>query len=148
FHTPLGVQLNEQDRHDSLCIRCETCDGFPCLVQAKSDAQVCAVDPALKYPNVTLITGAKVTRLRTGASGREVNAVEAEVHGKAEEFTGDIVVISAGAINSAALLLRSHNERHPHGLANGSDQVGRNYMGHINSVQMAISKCPNPTVFQ
>ena len=55
---------------------------------------------------------------------------------------------SCGAINSAALLLRSANDRHPRGLGNGSDVVGRHYMGHINSVLMAISKCPNPTVFQ
>ena len=148
FHTPLGIQLDEKDPRKSKCIRCETCDGFPCLVSAKSDAQVCAVDPALKYPNVSLLTGAKVTRLHTGNSGREVNAIEVEVNGEKEEFSADIVVVSAGAINSAALLLRSKNEEHTHGLANGSDQVGRNYMGHVNSVQMAISKCPNPTVFQ
>src|SRR6185369_7493231 len=108
----------------------------------------CAVDPALKYPNVSLLTGAKVTRLRTSTSGREVNAIEVEVNGVKEEFSADIVVVSAGAINSAALLLRSANGNHRGGLANGSDQVGRNYMGHVNSVQMAISKCPNPTIFQ
>ena len=56
--------------------------------------------------------------------------------------------MSCGAINSAALLLRSANDRHPNGLANGSDVVGRHYMGHTNSVLMAISKCPNPTIFQ
>ncbi|HXV75403.1 MAG TPA: GMC oxidoreductase, partial [Candidatus Polarisedimenticolaceae bacterium] len=71
-----------------------------------------------------------------------------EADGEPEEFTADIVVVACGAINSAALLLRSANERHPNGLANGSDVVGRHYMGHINSVQMAISRCPNPTVFQ
>ena len=65
-----------------------------------------------------------------------------------ESYSADIVVVSAGAINSAALLLRSANERHPRGLANSSDVVGRHYMGHVNSVLMAVSKCPNPTVFQ
>ena len=63
-------------------------------------------------------------------------------------YTADIVVVSCGAINSAALLLRSASERHPRGLANGSDVVGRHYMGHVNSVLMALSRCPNPTVFQ
>ena len=58
------------------------------------------------------------------------------------------MVVSGGAINSAALLLRSANDKHPNGLANGSDVVGRHYMGHVNSVLMALSKCPNPTVFQ
>jgi choline dehydrogenase-like flavoprotein len=69
-------------------------------------------------------------------------------HGDVERYSADIVVTSCGAINSAALLLRSANERHPRGLANSSDAVGRHYMGHINSVLMAVSKCPNPTIFQ
>src|SRR5574339_361082 len=63
-------------------------------------------------------------------------------------YSADIVVAACGAINSAALLLRSANDRHPHGLANGSGVVGRHYMGHTNSVLLAISKSPNPTVFQ
>ena len=148
FHVPLGIQLNEKDSHASKCIRCETCDGFPCLVQAKSDAQTCAVEPALKYPNVTLLTGALVKRLETDPTGREVSAVVVERDGIEERYRGDIVVSSCGAINSAALLLRSRSEKHPRGLANGSDVVGRHYMGHINSIQMALSLCPNPTVFQ
>ena len=148
FHTPLGVMLDERDPRKSKCIRCSTCDGFPCLVYAKADAQVCSVDPALAMPNVTLLTNAMVERLETTASGREVSKVVVKREGVREEYSADIVVVSCGAINSAALLLRSANERHPNGLANGSDVVGRHYMGHINSVLMALSKCPNPTVFQ
>ena len=112
--------LNEQDRHASRCIRCETCDGFPCLVSAKSDAQVCAVDPALKYANVTLKTNAYVERLETNPSGREISKVIIRNNGTREEVSGDIVVSSCGAINSAALLLRSANDKHPKGLANSS----------------------------
>ncbi|MCI0657146.1 MAG: GMC family oxidoreductase [Acidobacteria bacterium] len=148
FHTPLGVMLDEKDPRKSRCIRCETCDGFPCLVYAKSDAQVICVDPALAHPNVSLLTGAKVERLETGASGREVTKVLVTRNGAPEIYSAGIVVVSAGAINSAALLLRSASDRHPKGLANGSDVVGRHYMGHVNSVLMALSKCPNPTVFQ
>ncbi|MEW5975992.1 MAG: GMC family oxidoreductase [Acidobacteriota bacterium] len=148
FHVPLGIQLNEKDHHSSPCIRCNTCDGFPCLVYAKSDAQVLCVDPALQHPNVTLLTDALVARLESSASGREVTKVHVERNGQKEVYTGSIVVVSAGAINSAALLLRSASDRHPKGLANGSDTVGRHYMGHVNSVLMAISKCPNPTIFQ
>jgi choline dehydrogenase-like flavoprotein len=148
FHTPLGVMLNEKEPHASRCIRCETCDGFPCLVGAKSDAQVCAVDPALKHPNVTLRTNSYVERLETNPSGREISKVIIKNNGTPEEVSADIVVASCGAINSAALLLRSANEKHPNGLANGSDVVGRHYMGHVNSVLMALSKCPNPTIFQ
>jgi choline dehydrogenase-like flavoprotein len=148
FHVPLGIMLNEPTPARSACIRCETCDGFPCLVHAKSDAQVICVDPALEHPNVTLLTNAKVTRLETTASGRAVSSVIVERNGAQEAFSADMVVVSCGAINSAALLLRSANEKHPHGLANSSDVVGRHYMGHVNSVLLAVSKTPNPTVFQ
>src|SRR5579864_9343903 len=148
FHVPLGVMLDESDPHKSACIRCETCDGYPCMIHAKCDAHVICVDPALKHPNVTLMTNAKVTRLLTSPSGREVIGVAVERNGSQETHSADIVVCSAGAINSAALLLRSPSDRHPNGLANGSGVVGRHYMGHVNSVLLAISLAPNPTVFQ
>ncbi len=148
FHVPIGVMLDEKDPRASKCIRCETCDGFPCLVHAKSDSQVCAVDPALKYPNVALLTNAKAEKLLTDAAGRTVTTVVISRDGKREELSADVVVVACGAINSAALLLRSATEKHPRGLANSSDVVGRHYMGHINTVMMALSKCPNPTVFQ
>lgn len=148
FHTPLGIQINESSPRASRCMRCNTCDGFPCMLMAKSDAQVVAVDPAVGYSNVSLLTGAYVERLETSVSGREITRVVVRRNGEREEYSGSIVVVSAGAINSAALLLRSSNEKHPRGLANGSDVVGRHYMGHINSILMAVSKCPNPTIFQ
>jgi choline dehydrogenase-like flavoprotein len=148
FHVPLGVMLDEKNRSKSTCIRCATCDGHPCLVNAKSDAQVLCVDPALEHPNVSLLTNAYVSRLETSPSGREVKKVVVQRNGATEEYSADIVVVSCGAINSAALLLRSANDRHPRGLANSSDVVGRHYMGHVNSVLMAIAMCPNPTVFQ
>ncbi len=148
FHLPLGIMLDEKDPRKSRCIRCESCDGHPCLVYAKSDAQVVCVDPALEHANATLLTGAYVIRLETSPSGREVTRAIVERGGVTETYSADIVVVSAGAINSAALLLRSADDRHPRGLANGSDVVGRHYMGHVNSILMAVSKCPNPTVFQ
>ena len=148
FHVPLGVRLDEKNQHTSRCIRCDTCDGFPCLIQAKSDAQAICVDPALAYPNVTLLRNSYVERLDTSSTGREVTKVTVKQDGKTVSYSADIVVIACGAINSAALLLRSANEKHPRGLANSSDVVGRHYMGHVNSVLMAISKCPNPTTFQ
>jgi choline dehydrogenase-like flavoprotein len=148
FHVPLGIMLDEANPRTSACIRCATCDGHPCLISAKSDAQVVAVDPALRHPNVTLLTNAYVSRLETGATGRAVTRVVVERNGAREEYSADVVVVAAGAINSAALLLRSANDRHPQGLANSSGVVGRHYMGHVNSVLMALSKCPNPTVFQ
>jgi choline dehydrogenase-like flavoprotein len=148
FHTPLGVMLNERNAAASKCIRCDTCDGFPCLVSAKADAQVCAINPSLAYENVTLLTDAFVQQLETSSSGREVTKVVVNCRGETLSLSAGIVVVACGAINSAALLLRSANDRHPRGLANRSDVVGRHYMGHVNSVLMALSKCPNPTVFQ
>jgi len=148
FHTPLGVMLDEKNPQKSPCIRCNTCDGFPCLVNAKADAHICCVAPALRHDNVTLLTDTKVTHLETDGSGRDVTAVHVERNGAKESYSAKFVIVSGGAINSAALLLRSANAKHPNGLANGSDVVGRHYMGHVNSVLMALSKCPNPTVFQ
>src|SRR5439155_11520831 len=101
FHTPLGILLDESRPQSSRCIRCNTCDGYPCLVRAKADAQVLAVDPALEYPNVTLLTDAFVERLQTTASGRAVNKVIVRRDGEREEYSAEMVVVSAGAINSA-----------------------------------------------
>jgi choline dehydrogenase-like flavoprotein len=144
FHTPLGILLNEKNRHASRCIRCNTCDGYPCLVDAKSDAQVCCIDEAVKHPNVTLIVNALVTKLETDPTGKTITGVVTQN----QTFSADIVVVACGAINSAALLLRSANDKHPQGLANGSDMVGRHYMAHNNSTILAISRTPNLTRYQ
>lgn len=148
FHLPLGLKLNEVDRTLSTCIRCDTCDGFPCLVHAKADAEVEGITSALKFPNVTLKTVAKVMQLLTSESGREITSVEAEIDGQMHQFQGDIVVVACGATNSAALLLRSANDRHPNGLANHFDQVGRNYMKHLTTAMVQLSITPNPDVYQ
>src|SRR5262245_20741312 len=123
FPAPSAIMLNEQNMAYSTCIRCQTCDGFPCLVHAKSDAEVVAVRPALEFSNVTLLRNAKAVRLETNAAGTAVTQVVAEIAGEREVFRGDIVVVSCGAANSAKLLLMSRNDKHPNGLANGSDQV-------------------------
>lgn len=148
FHAPCGVVLDEADPPFSACIRCSTCDGFPCLVHAKSDAEVLAVRPALSYPNVALMTGTEAVRLETNPAGTVVTGVVVEHEGGRETLTADIVVVSCGAANSAKLLLASASDAHPHGLANGSDQVGRNYMFHNSQAVLALSREENPTVFQ
>jgi len=140
--------LDEAEPDRSPCIRCATCDGFPCLVHAKSDADVVAVRPAIEHENVHLVRNAVVRRLETDPSGRTVTSVVADVDGAEQRFSGDIVVVSAGAANSAKLLLASANDRHPHGLANGSDQVGRNYVFHNSRAFLAVSTEPNDTRFQ
>ncbi|HXC46003.1 MAG TPA: GMC family oxidoreductase [Solirubrobacteraceae bacterium] len=177
FHAPCGVMLNEADMAYGRCVRCSTCDGFPCLVHAKSDAEVLGVRPALEHANVTLLRNAEAVALKTNPGGTAITEVvveragadgeagasdKAPASGEAgasgaradggggvrESYSGDIVVVSCGAANTAKLLLRSASDRHPNGLANGSDQVGRNYMFHNSQAVLAISKEPNPTVFQ
>lgn len=148
FHAPCGILLDEEDRPKSTCIRCTWCDGYPCLVHAKSDAETIAVRPLLDQPNVTLLVDAEVTRLETDATGRTVTGVVVTRGGKREVYEGDVVVVSAGATNSAKLLLASRSDRHPNGLANSSDQVGRNYMFHNSKAVVALSEEPNDTLYQ
>lgn len=148
FYLPLAIKLDETNPLLSICIRCNTCDGFPCFVYGKADADTNGVRPAIVDANLTLITEAKVLRLHTSASGREVTEVEVEIAGNPQMFSGDIVVVACGAINSAVLLLKSANDCHPNGLANRSHLVGRNYMAHKHAVVMSLSSQTNPTVFQ
>jgi choline dehydrogenase-like flavoprotein len=148
FHAPCGIMLDEAQPAFSACIRCSTCDGFPCLVHAKADAEVRGVRPALEHPHVTLMTNAKAVKLDTNAAGTSVTEVVVERNGAEDRFTADIVVVACGAANSAQLLLRSANDRHPAGLANGSDQVGRNYVFHASEAVLALSREENATVYQ
>ena len=148
FHLPVGIDLNESDPEAGRCVRCNRFDGFPCLTDGKADAHVRCVRPALAHDNVTLRTHAKVERLETDSSGNSVNRVVVDRRGTREVYSADIVVVSCGATNSAALLLRSASDEHPQGLANSSDVVGRHYMAHINSGVIAISQTPNTTKFQ
>ncbi len=152
FHLPLGIRLDEKDGRatpTSICIRCNAFDGFPCLLNGKADAQVMCVDPTIAaHPNFTLLTNAYASRLQTDAAGRTVTGVHVTRDGREELHTADIVVVACGALSSALLLLRSASDAHPHGLANGSGQVGRNYMRHNQSVLMALMRQRNDTVFQ
>jgi choline dehydrogenase-like flavoprotein len=148
FPAPCAIMLDEKNPPQSHCIRCQTCDGFPCLVQAKADAEMVGVRPALEYPNVKLLTHAKALKLNTNPSGNAVQSVLVELEGKQQLFSSSIIIVSCGAANSAKLLLQSANDKHPRGLANGSDMVGRHYMFHNSQAVLAISKEPNPTFFQ
>ena len=152
FHLPLGILLDEKDGQvtpSSPCIRCDAFDGFPCAINAKADAQIICVDPTLKlHPNFTLLRNAYVSRLETDPSGRSVSTVHVTREGAEETYSADIVVVACGALSSALLLLRSATDKHPKGLANGSDLVGRNYMRHNMSILMALLREPNHTVFQ
>lgn len=134
FPMPSAVDAGPQGR----CLRCANCDAFPCMVDAKGDAETRLVRPALRSGNIRLRTGAQARRLLTDASGRRVTGVEVDEGGRRYTVGAGLFVVSAGAINSAALLLRSANASHPRGLANSSDVVGRHYMTHNTTALMAV----------
>ncbi len=117
--------------------------------QGRTDSEDTGISPTIKvYDNVTLKTSAKVSRLFTNPSGKEVKGVEAQIGEQFYLFEADIIVLSCGAINSAALLLRSANEKHPKGLANSSDFLGRNLMKQLMTVLVQITSTPNSGLFQ
>jgi choline dehydrogenase-like flavoprotein len=131
------------------CILCDTCNSFPCRLHAKSDAETCGVRPALQSSNVTLWTNTIARRLIASADGRRVEAVEVERAGETIRLEARTVVVSCGAVNSAALLLRSATSRQPTGLANSSGMVGTRYMAHHATMMEGFHPLRrNTTVFQ
>jgi choline dehydrogenase-like flavoprotein len=148
FHAPCGIRLNESNMPYSACVRCMNCDGFACAVHGKSDAEVLGVRPALEHPNVELLTNAHAVRLATNDAGTAVTGVVVEREGETTTYGGELVALACGAANTAKLLLLSATEKHPNGLANGSDQVGRNYMFHNSAAVLALAREENPTIFQ
>ena len=145
FCLPMAIDLREGGR----CIRCKTCDGFPCRVHAKGDAEICCVRPALMHENIELWTNTRARRLLTNRDGKRAVAVEVERGGESFRVSADTIVVSGGATNSAILLLGSADDQHPNGLANSSGMVGRNYMVHNNTALTAVAPLrSNPTVFQ
>jgi choline dehydrogenase-like flavoprotein len=134
FHLPIGV-----DRHPGgRCVRCRTCDSYPCMIDAKNDADVRAVRPAVQSPTVTLATGLRIDRLQTSADGSRIERAHGVRGDEEVEVRASSFVVACGAANSAALLLRSADAAHPDGVANSSGQVGRNYMHHVTSAVMAV----------
>jgi choline dehydrogenase-like flavoprotein len=145
FPMPLGLNRNEADPFASKCIRCDTCDGYPCLVHAKSDADVNCIRRILHLPNVTLMTHSRVTRLLTNSTGTAVIGAEVVHSGQGNgsqhtaTYSAGLFALCAGAVNSAVILLASANDQHPTGLANRSDQVGRNFMYHQADALLAMT---------
>jgi choline dehydrogenase-like flavoprotein len=147
FHLPLAIDLGPGGR----CQKGSPCDGFPCMVRAKGDAENRLLRPMLlkKTSNVTLWTNSFVTRLETTEDGARVARVCVLREGKEVLVSGKLFVLAAGAVNSAVLLLISKNDRHPKGLANSSGLVGRNFMSHHCTVLLAVHPWKkNPTRFQ
>jgi choline dehydrogenase-like flavoprotein len=135
---PSANAMGVDRRVGGTCVRCATCDGFPCKLGAKSDAETCGIDPAIATGNARLLTGVRVRRIVTDGTGRRVDHLVAEGRDGQVKVTGVKFVLAAGAVNSAALLLTSADDKHPRGLANSSDQVGRNFMMHNNAHIVAV----------
>ena len=149
FPLPMGIKLPQDYTETEAPVMLENFDGFPDPTDSKADGHTMALRPALKNKNVTLITHAYVEKLDTDASGMHVTKVHADVKGEKMIFNADIVIVACGAVNSAALMLRSANDKHPSGLANSSGQVGRNLMLHHNGCLVAFLKDKiNDCVFQ
>lgn len=129
---PLGVDIERW-----LAAGQTTWDAYPNTCGGKMDAETCGLAAALEHENVTLRTGCRVARLDVGASGN-VTGLRIETESRSEKITAPIIVLAAGAVQSAALLLSSANENCPAGVANGSDQVGRNFMNHNCSAVLAL----------
>jgi choline dehydrogenase-like flavoprotein len=165
-HSPMVAALVEQLKQDGLhpsplplgligpgqpggCILCSTCNSFPCRIQAKSDAETCGVTPAIAHANVSLWTDTFARLLVTNGAGTRVEAVELVRAGTPLRVHAPLFIVSCGAVNSAALLLRSSSAMHPHGLANSSGLVGRRYMAHLATMMQGFHPWrKNDTVFQ
>jgi len=131
------------------CILCNTCNSFPCKIHAKSESDTSCLRPLLKRDNVSLWTNTLVKRLLTSPNGTHIEAVEAERDGETLRITAPLVIVSCGAVNSAALLLCSENSKHPHGLGNSSGLVGKRYMSHLATMMQGFHPFRrNNTVFQ
>jgi choline dehydrogenase-like flavoprotein len=148
FPLPMGVHLPQDHNKNASPVVLENFDGFPDPTDSKADAQIAALNSALQSDNVTLLTHAYAEKLLTDESGKKVIAVVAMVEGEEKILGADIVIVACGAVNSAALFLRSANENYPNGLANSSGQVGRNLMLHHNGCLVAFTKKKNDCVFQ
>jgi choline dehydrogenase-like flavoprotein len=139
---PLGIDLEKW-----LARAPTTWDAFPDSTGAKSDAESCALAEALRHPNVTLVTGTRVARLLS--EGRRITGVEVEGPQGPATLRARMVCLCAGAVMTAALLLASANGDHPAGLANRSDQVGRNFMNHNLTAMIAVNPMRrNRTVYE
>jgi choline dehydrogenase-like flavoprotein len=146
--SPLPLGVIDPGAPDG-CVLCNTCNSFPCKLHRKSDAEVCAVMGALRQPTVHLWTRAYARRLVADPSGRRVEAVEVVRGGEVIRVEAPLVVVACGAVNSAALLLRSAEGKHPAGLANSSGLVGKRYMAHLATMMQGFHPFRrNATVFQ
>ncbi len=137
---PLGIDLNTWLKHGNT-----GWDGFPDAREGKMDAENCALIPALGYPNVSITSGAVVQRVLFASDGKRALGVEYDSGGQTQRLLADVVVLAAGAIPTAAILLASDIEK----TVNRSGQVGRNLMAHNQSIVIGFDwRFRNDSVYQ
>jgi choline dehydrogenase-like flavoprotein len=137
---PLGIDIDRW-----LAVAATPWDAFPDARCGKMDAENCALLPALAHPNVRIESGAEVLRLLPDADGRRIAAVEYRQDGALRRASAGVVVLAAGAIRSAKILLASGEG----GLANRSDMVGRHFMNHNLTAMLAFDPAfTNDSVYQ
>lgn len=135
FHMPNAMNLDTQEQRDLERIS----DGAPSAGGLKGDAETRALGPALESGNISLLTRALVTEILTDESGKRATGLRVVRDGEDLLINAGTVVLSAGSVNSAALLLKSTSVAHPDGLANSSGLVGRNYMVHNSTFFMGVN---------
>jgi choline dehydrogenase-like flavoprotein len=134
FSMPIAVDSRETGR----CVLCRTCDSYPCLLDAKGDAEVCAMRPALQSPTVRLLTQANVRAVKTNRDGSRISQLEVRRNSRNVTVTASRYVLAAGSVNTAALLMRSGTASIPAGIANSSGALGRNYMPHTKTFVVGV----------
>ena len=145
----IGVKLPKNEKIKNSELDLSMFDGYPDITESIADVHIIGLIKALKHKNVRLKTNREAIQLLTDDSGEKVTEVICKTaKGKEEIYTGDTIIVSCGAIDSAALLLKSKSELHQEGLANGSGLVGRNLMLHNNGTVVAISEKANDSEFQ
>ncbi len=117
---------------------CGACDGHFCQIDAKMDAEIAALRPALATGCVTLLTGATCERILTNQAGTAVEGVEVTVDGETLRYQSDVVAVSCGLPDTALLLRKSRNPAHPDGLGNDHGTLGRYMGGHFTGVAFPL----------
>jgi choline dehydrogenase-like flavoprotein len=134
FVMPAGIDYGQ----GRPCVLCATCDGYPCLVDAKRDAEISALWPALDSGKVRLLPRTIITKLETSLDGTSISGAIGKTGDRDVRINAKRFILACGAANSATLLLRSANGKHDRGLGNSSDLLGRNYMVHNSTFLLAI----------
>jgi len=126
FKLPLAINFRNESK--TICIKCNTCDGFPCKIEAKNDVTTTLLKKAQEY-NLTITTGSIVKNISDDDGTIKSVTVIDKQSGNEYEYSSKLVILSAGALQSPGILLRSNLDRYPH-----YEFIGKYLMRHCSSV--------------